>query len=333
MASWNIAIVGASTLVGEAMVELLQERGFPVEQLFLLDSDEGEGEFVRFNGKNLTIESISDFDWSSANLAFFVGGNELSSQYADQAASSGCLVIDSSSHFADNPNIPLVVPYINNDVLSDYRNHNIIAIASGIVTQLLRAVFAVAQPHEVTQLSVSNLIPASFYGKAGVDELAGQSARLLNGLAVENDLFTKQLAFNLLPAFEQPAYFISEQDIVDQCRRVLGDYQLPVSVDSVNVPVFYSLAQTVRIMTTYPIMIDDLEQRIPDNYSIMLAEKDDYPTPVTELDSSLTLKIGDVRYSYGVPEQLQLWTVSDNIRYLGALMAIEAAELLINEYL
>lgn len=334
MASWNIAVVGATGLVGSAIVDLLQERSFPVAEVHLLASENSVGEQVRFNGTNLKMASIADFDWSLVSMAFFAAGEKVTEQYAQDAADSGCVVIDTSGYFSAQPHIPLITPQVNNTVLADYRNGNIVAIANSIVSQLLRAVTAITEGQEITHIHVSSFIPASFYGKAGIDELAGQSARLLNGLAVENNLFAKQLAFNLLPiADAQHEDGTLEQCVIEQCRRILANELLPISTDFINAPVFYGLAQSVNMTVQYPMAIDHIQEKLSYNNDIILSDSDDLPTPVTELNSPLNLKIGNVRYSYGIPEQLQLWSVSDNIRYLGALMAVETAELLVNEYL
>ncbi|WP_294609863.1 aspartate-semialdehyde dehydrogenase [uncultured Gilliamella sp.] len=334
MSAWNIAIVGATGQIGSALVELLQQRSIKIEHLYLVGSDNSAGEIVRFAGKNLTVIDSSQMEWSDCHFAFFVAGTKTSEKYAQIAAQSGCIVIDASGYFALQDHIPLLVPRVNNPVLTEYRNENIIAVASATVCQLLRAAASLTNIELLTNLHMTSFIPASLYGKQGVDELAGQSARLLNGMPVDNVLFDQQLAFNLLPVSHQiNDSVLGEQSQVNQIRKVISNYQLPVSIESVVVPVFYGLAQAVNVSSSLPIELDTA--RVSE-YGVELHEGD-LPTPVTQVsndsEQSLVIKIANLRHSYGNYEQIQFWSVADNVRYLGALMLIETLEILINEYL
>ncbi|MCO6523467.1 MAG: aspartate-semialdehyde dehydrogenase [Candidatus Schmidhempelia sp.] len=327
MAAWNIAVVGATGAVGSNIIELLEERQFPVSELFAFATEDHFGEAIRFNGKSIKIQTLADFDWSRVNIAFFTAGADVAELYAYQAADMGCIVIDTSDYFTRSPDVPLIVPNVNDKDLIDYRNGNIIAIANGIVSQLLRTVTAITDRENVIQLHVNSYLPASFYGKKSIDSLAGQSARLLNGLAIEE----KQLAFNLQPVVDKVT-LLSEEALLQQCRRVIGNHQLPISFDFIDVPVFYGLSQSINLTLHYPIDLEQLPRDLAQLPDIELSAID-VPTPVQRQDTSLKLKIGNLRYAYGVPELLQLWAVSDNVRYLGGLMAIETAERLIEDYL
>lgn len=175
---WNIALLGATGAVGTALLELLQERAFPVGTLYPLASERSVGESVRVNGKSWQVEDAADFDWSQAQLAFFVAGSEASARYAEEAGNAGCLVIDSSDLFALEPDVPLVVPGVNTHVLADYRNRNIVAVADNLVSQLLLAIKPLVDHQAgLSRLHVTNLLSVSALGKAAVDDLAGQSAR------------------------------------------------------------------------------------------------------------------------------------------------------------
>ncbi|MWP46580.1 aspartate-semialdehyde dehydrogenase [Gilliamella sp. Pas-s27] len=339
MSAWNIAIVGATGQVGSALVELLQQRGLQdnnlkIENLYLVGSDNSAGEIVRFSGKNLTVIDSAQMDWSECHFAFFVAGAKTSEKYAQVAAEAGCVVIDASGYFAEQDHIPLVVPKVNNSVLTEYRNENIIAVASATVCQLLRCVASLTDMALLTNLHVTSFIPASLYGKSGVDELAGQSARLLNGMPVDNQLFDKQLAFNLLPiSHEQDDAILGEKSQVNQIRKVLSNYELPVSIESVIVPVFYGVSQAINVSSSLPI---ELDMARFGEFGVEV-QGDNLPTPVTEVstesESQLTIKLANLRHSYGHYEQIQFWSVADNIRYLGALMLIETLEILINDYI
>ncbi|QHA88656.1 aspartate-semialdehyde dehydrogenase [Serratia rhizosphaerae] len=331
---WNIALLGATGAVGEALLELLQERQFPVGELYPLASERSAGETVRFNGKTLQVENADEFDWSQAQLAFFVAGAEASARYAVDAGNMGCLVIDSSGLFALEPDVPLVVPGVNPQVLADYRNRNIVAVADGMVSQLLTAIKPLTEQAGLSRLHVTTLMSVSARGKAAVDDLAGQSARLLNGMPVEEGLFAKQLAFNLLPLLADEQGSVREERlIVDQVRKVLQDEGLPMSVTCVQSPVFYGHAQAVQVEGLRPIDADEARAELQDAEDIQLSDEDDYPTQVTDASGNDALSIGCLRNDYGIPQVLQFWSVADNVRFGGALMAIETAERLLQEQL
>ncbi|WP_025120700.1 MULTISPECIES: aspartate-semialdehyde dehydrogenase [unclassified Serratia (in: enterobacteria)] len=329
---WNIALLGATGAVGEALLELLQERQFPVGELFPLASERSAGATVRFNGKSLLVENVEEFDWSQAQLAFFVAGSEASARYADDAGNMGCLVIDTSGYFALEPDVPLVVPGVNPQVLADYRNRNIVAVADSMVSQLLTAIKPLTEQAGLSRLHVTTLMSVSARGKVAVDDLAGQSARLLNGIPAEPGVFAKQLAFNLLPLMTDEQGSVREERlIVDQVRKVLQDEGLPISVSCVQSPVFYGHAQVVHLEALRPIAAEEARSELEQAEDIQLSEEDDYPTQVTEASGSDMLSIGCLRNDYGIPEMLQFWSVADNVRFGGALMAIETAERLLQE--
>lgn len=331
---WNIALLGATGAVGEALLELLNERQFPVGELYPLASERSAGATVRFNGKSILVENVAEFDWSQAQLAFFVAGREASAQYAEEAGNAGCLVIDSSGLFAMEPDIPLVVPSVNPQVLADYRNRNIVAVADSLTSQLLTAIKPLTEQAGLSRLHVTNLISASAHGKAAVDDLAGQSAKLLNGIPAEPGIFPKQLAFNVLPLLADEEGSVSEERrLVDQVRKVLQDEGLPITVSCIQSPVFYGHAQVVHLEALRPIAAEEARGELENCDDIQLFEEDDYPTQVSDASGSDALSIGCVRNDYGIPEVLQFWSVADNIRFGGALMAIQTAERLLQEQL
>lgn len=331
---WNIALLGATGAVGNAVLELLAERQFPVGELYLLASENSAGESVRFDGRSLRVQDAAEFDWSQAQLAFFTAGREASARYAEEAASQGCLVIDSSDLFALEPDVPLVVPDVNPQVLADYRNRNIITVADALVSQLLSAIKPLVDTAGLGRLQVTNLVSVSSHGKAAVDGLAGESARLLNGVPADEHYFGRQLAFNLLPQQADGAGSVaSERRLVDQVRKVLQDEGLPIAVSSVQAPVFYGNAQIVYIENLRPLSAEEARDELARADDISLSDDGDYPTPVSDASGSEALSIGSVRNDYGIPELLQFWSVADNIRFGGALMAVKTAEKLVQEYL
>ncbi|VAY02319.1 USG-1 protein [Arsenophonus endosymbiont of Aleurodicus dispersus] len=329
---WNIALLGATGSVGEAVLCLLQERQFPFGELFLLDSENSAGESIRFNGKQYIVIDAQLFDWTQVQLAFFVADKEAAASYAEKAAQDGCIVIDSSALFALEQDIPLVVPSINPHVLANYRNRNIIAIADSYVSQLLVAVKPLMNVADINRLILTNLFSVSMHGKSAVDELSIQSARLLNGLPVDNKCFIKQLAFNLLPLLSDDEGSVpQERSLVDQVHKILQNDRLSIVVSFLQAPVFYGNAQVVHVETLRPITVEEAWQEIAQFDDIHQFYQDDFPTQVTDASSNDRLSIGCMHHNYGAPEILQFWSVADNTRFGGARMLIETAERLVQE--
>lgn len=329
---WNIAVVGATGAVGEAILELLQEREFPIGELTAVASEDSIGKSVRVNNKSVAVQGIHNIEWADIQLAFFAASTEISAQYAQQAADAGCIVIDCSGIFAMDWDVPLVVPGVNSAMLAEYRTRNIVSIADSMVSQLLRAINPLTESAGLTRLSVTNLMSVSRFGKQAVDELAGQSARLLNGIPPELGRFNKQLAFNILPLMVDDEGSIQEERrMVDQIRKILQDEGLPISVTTLQAPVFYGNAQSVQLETSRPMGSDEARETLQENEDLNISDENDFPTQVTDASGNVSLNLGCFRNDYGMPEALQFWSVADNVRFGGALMAVEVAEQLMQE--
>lgn len=331
---WNIAILGATGAVGEALLETLAERQFPVGEIYALARHESAGEHLRFGGKSVIVQDAADFDWTQAQLAFFVAGAEASAAWIDDATNAGCLVIDSSGLFALEPDVPLVVPEVNPYVLADYRNRNVIAVADSLTSQLLAALKPLID-QGLSRIAVTSMLSASAQGKKAVDALAGQSAKLLNGIPIdEDDFFGRQLAFNMLPLLpDREGSVRQERRIVDEVRKILQDDGVMISASVVQSPVFYGHAQMVSFEALRPLAAEEAREAFSRGEDIVLSEETDYPTQVGDASGNPQLSIGCVHNDYGMPEQIQFWSVADNVRFGGALMAVKIAEKLVQEYL
>lgn len=332
---WNIAILGATGAVGEALLETLAERQFPVGEIYALARHESAGEHLRFGGKSVIVQDAADFDWTQAQLAFFVAGAEASAAWIDDATNAGCLVIDSSGLFALEPDVPLVVPEVNPYVLADYRNRNVIAVADSLTSQLLAALKPLIDQVGLSRIAVTSMLSASAQGKKAVDALAGQSAKLLNGIPIdEDDFFGRQLAFNMLPLLpDREGSVRQERRIVDEVRKILQDDGVMISASVVQSPVFYGHAQMVSFEALRPLAAEEAREAFSRGEDIVLSEETDYPTQVGDASGNPQLSIGCVHNDYGMPEQIQFWSVADNVRFGGALMAVKIAEKLVQEYL
>lgn len=332
---WNIAVLGATGAVGEALLETLAERQFPVGEIYALARHESAGEHLRFGGKSVIVQDAADFDWTQAQLAFFVAGAEASAAWVEDATNAGCLVIDSSGLFALEPDVPLVVPEVNPYVLADYRNRNLIAVADSLTSQLLAALKPLIDQGGLSRIAVTSMLSASAQGKKAVDALAGQSAKLLNGIPIdEDDFFGRQLAFNMLPLLpDREGSVRQERRIVDEVRKILQDDGVMISASVVQSPVFYGYAQMVSFEALRPLAAEEAREALSRGEDIVLSEETDYPTQVGDASGNPQLSIGCVHNDYGMPEQIQFWSVADNIRFGGALMAVKTAEKLVQEYL
>ncbi|MCZ8638471.1 aspartate-semialdehyde dehydrogenase [Escherichia albertii] len=332
---WNIAILGATGAVGEALLETLAERQFPVGEIYALARNESAGEHLRFGGKTIIVQDVVDFDWTQAQLAFFVASKEATASWVEEATNAGCLIIDSSGLFALEPDVPLVVPEVNPFVLTDYRNRNVIAVPDSLTSQLLAALKPLIDQGGLSRISVTSLISASAQGKKAVDALAGQSAKLLNGIPIdEDDFFGRQLAFNMLPLLpDREGSVREERRIVDEVRKILQDEGLMISASVVQSPVFYGHAQMVNFEALRPLAAEEARDAFAQGGDIVLSEENEFPTQVGDASGTPHLSVGCVRNDYGMPEQIQFWSVADNVRFGGALMAVKIAEKLVQEYL
>uniref|UniRef100_UPI001116CD65 aspartate-semialdehyde dehydrogenase n=1 Tax=Salmonella enterica TaxID=28901 RepID=UPI001116CD65 len=291
--------------------------------------------YLRFGGKSVIVQDAADFDWTQAQLAFFVAGAEASAAWIDDATNAGCLVIDSSGLFALEPDVPLVVPEVNPYVLADYRNRNVIAVADSLTSQLLAALKPLIDQGGLSRIAVTSMLSASAQGKKAVDALAGQSAKLLNGIPIdEDDFFGRQLAFNMLPLLpDREGSVRQERRIVDEVRKILQDDGVMISASVVQSPVFYGHAQMVSFEALRPLAAEEAREAFSRGEDIVLSEETDYPTQVGDASGNPQLSIGCVHNDYGMPEQIQFWSVADNVRFGGALMAVKIAEKLVQEYL
>ncbi|WP_297202650.1 aspartate-semialdehyde dehydrogenase [uncultured Pluralibacter sp.] len=332
---WNIAVLGATGAVGEALLDILAERQFPVGEIFALARSESAGESLRFEGKTVKVQDAAEFDWTQAQLAFFAAGPAATAAYVEEATNSGCLIIDLSGLFALEPDVPLVVPDVNPFALADYRNRNLIAVPDSLTSQLLTALKPLVDAGGLSRIAVTSLMAVSAQGKKAVDALAGQSAKLLNGIPVdEEDFFGRQLAFNMLPLLvDREGTIVEERRIVDQVRKILQDDGLMISASCVRAPVFYGHAQMVSFEALRPLAAEEARDAFERGEDVVLSDASEFPTQVSDASGSSHLSVGCVRNDYGMPEQIQFWSVADNVRFGGALMAVKIAEKLVQEYM
>jgi aspartate-semialdehyde dehydrogenase len=336
---FKVAIVGATGAVGETLLEVLEERDFPVENLYLLASERSAGSTKKFKGKTIRVENLADFDFSKAQIGLFSAGGSISAEFAPKAAAAGCVVIDNTSHFRYDDDKPLVVPEVNADAIANYKDTNIIANPNCSTIQMLVALKPIHDAVGIERINVCTYQAVSGTGKNAMEELARQTANLLNGKKAEAEVYPKQIAFNVLPqidVFMENGYTKEEMKMVWETKKIMGDDNIVINPTAVRVPVFYGHSEACHIETKEKISADQVRLLLESAPGIVVIdERDDggYPTAVSDAAGSDAVYVGRIREDISHPHGINLWVVSDNVRKGAATNSIQIAEHLVRDYL
>lgn len=336
---YNVAVVGATGAVGETMISILEERDFPVNQLFPLASERSAGKRIQFKGKSVTVQNLADFDFSKVDIGLFSAGGSISKEYAPKAGEAGCIVIDNTSEFRLDDDIPLVIPEVNPHAIADYKNRNIIANPNCSTIQMLVALKPIYDAVGITRINVATYQAVSGTGKEAIEELAGQTAAILNLKEIKTEVYPKQIAFNALPhidVFMDNGYTREEMKMVWETQKIFEDREITVNPTAVRIPVFFGHSEAIHIETRDKIttlMARDLLENAPGVTLMDERKAGGYPTAVTEAAGKDPVWVGRVREDISHPKGLDLWVVSDNVRKGAALNSVQIAELLIEKYL
>jgi aspartate-semialdehyde dehydrogenase len=339
MKTYNVAIVGATGAVGEVLLELLESRNFPVNNLYLLASERSAGTTLSFKGKRITVQNLAEFDFSQAEIGLFSAGGSISAEYAPKAAAAGCVVIDNTSHFRRDEDVPLVVPEVNSHALERFADRNIIANPNCSTIQMLVALKPIYDAVGIARINVATYQAVSGTGKSAIEELAAQTARLLNGQPAQSKVYPKQIAFNALPhidTFQENGYTREEMKMVWETQKIFEDETISVNPTCVRIPVFHGHSEAVHIETKQPITAAEAQsllERAPGVEVIDTRTDGGYPTPVSEAAGSDPVYVGRIREDISHPMGLDLWVVSDNLRKGAALNSVQIAEVLVEKYL
>lgn len=337
--TFDIAVVGATGAVGETMLAILHERRFPVGRVHALASERSVGKRVEFGDDELVVGDLAEFDFSNAAIALFSAGASVSKEYAPKAAAAGCVVIDNTSQFRYDDDIPLVVPEVNAAALDGYRARNIIANPNCSTIQMLVALKPIYDAVGIERINVATYQAVSGAGKSAIEKLVHQTALLLNGRPLEPDGKTKQIAFNALPhidVFLDNRYTKEEMKMVWETRKILGDETVRVNPTAVRIPVFYGHSEALHVETAEKISADavcELLRKAPGITLIDGVDTGEYPTAVTDASGTDAVYVGRVREDISHPRGIDLWVVSDNIRKGAALNSVQIAEILAKKYL
>jgi aspartate-semialdehyde dehydrogenase len=333
----DVAVVGATTLAGEQLVEALGERDFPVRQLHLLDAAEAAGTRIEFRGSQLAVRDLAGFDFAEVPLAIFVAGADVADEYVPRATDAGCAVVDTSSRFRAEPDVPLVIAAVNPQALDEFRERRIAATPAPEVVQLLCALEPLRAAAGIERLHVTTLLPVSRRGRAGVEELAGQTAALLNAQPIATAVFPVQIAFNVLPDIEgcdASGYTESEQRLVRELRRVWAVDELPVQASVATIAGFHGCLQDVYIVPGRSLTPDRAAQLLAARAGVRLLDAGDGEVPsAIEAVGQSAVFVGRVRESTAEPGALALWVAADNLRLGVAENAVRVAELVVKGYL
>lgn len=335
--SYKVAVVGATGNVGREILEILSQRKFPVREVVALASRNSQGKQVSFGDKEiLEVQVLDDYDFTGTDIALFSPGSNVSSQHAPRAAAAGCVVIDNTSFFRMEKDIPLVVPEVNAHALKDFRVRNIIANPNCSTIQMVVALKPLHEANPIKRIVVSTYQSVSGAGKEGMDELYEQTKALYVHDSKEPKKFTKRIAFNVIPhidSFMENGMTKEEWKMVEETKKIL-DPSIKVSATCVRVPVFVGHSESVNIEFTNPITPEDVFDLLEDAPGVTVVDRREnggYATPIDYVGED-DVYVSRVRTDPTVANGINMWVVSDNLRKGAALNAVQIAETLINEY-
>ncbi|MCG2634071.1 MAG: aspartate-semialdehyde dehydrogenase [Gammaproteobacteria bacterium] len=337
--TFDVAVVGATGAVGETMISILEERNFPVGTLYPLASSRSVGKRVQFRGHYLGVQDLAEFDFSRVQIGLFSAGGSISAEYAPKAAAAGCVVVDNTSHFRREADIPLIVPEVNPDALAGYGQRNIVANPNCSTIQMLVALKPIYDAVGISRINVATYQAVSGTGKEAIEALAAQTAGLLNGQAISPSVYPQQIAFNVLPeidTYQENGYTREEMKMVWETQKIFCDPDIGVNPTCVRVPVFFGHSEALHIETRAPITADAARELLAAAPGVTLIDErapGGQPTAVTHAAGQDAVFVGRVRSDLSHPKGLNLWIVADNVRKGAALNSVQIAELLVKNYL
>ena len=336
---FDVAVVGATGAAGESIFKILEQRNFPINNLYPLASSKSAGKEISCNQKNWIVEDLDKFDFSKVQIALFSAGGEVSKKYIPIAAEAGCVVIDNTSHFRLDKDVPLVVPEVNPESIADYKKTNIIANPNCSTIQMLVALKPIYDAVGIEHIDVVTYQAVSGAGKKAINELTEQTKKILEGKEVEPKIFPKQIAFNVLPQigdFQNNGYTLEEMKMVWETKKIFDDKEILVNPTTVRVPVIYGHAEAVHIKTKKKITADKARELLKKAKGVSVIDEQKnggYATPATDAAAKDDTYVSRIREDITRENGLNMWIVSDNIRKGAALNSIQIAEILIKDFL
>jgi aspartate-semialdehyde dehydrogenase len=338
---YHVAVAGATGAVGNEMLQILEEQEFPVASLKLLASSRSAGKTLDFRGESLHVEELRDDSFEGVDIALFSAGASPSRQFAPAAAESGCVVIDNSSGWRMDPEVPLVVPEVNPHAVADYRNKGIIANPNCSTIQMVVVLKPIYDAAGIERVVVSTYQAVSGTGKNAMDELTEQTRNLLTFQEVTPEVYPHRIAFNCFPHIGsflenlENGYTEEEMKMVHETHKIMEDPNIRVSATTVRIPVFYGHSEAVNIQTERKLSAKEARVLLFQAPGVRVMDNPDeriYPMPSEAAGINDTL-VGRIREDISIENGLDLWIVADNIRKGAALNTVQIAELLIKEHL
>jgi aspartate-semialdehyde dehydrogenase len=335
---YNVAVVGATGAVGNEMVSTLEQRKFPVDHLKLLASPRGAGTKMEFNGKSYKVEVLDENSFKDIDIGLFSAGGSVSQKFAPIAGNAGCVVVDNTSAFRMDPQVPLVVPEVNAHAIAGYPKKNIIANPNCSTIQMVVALKPIHNVARIKRVVVSTYQSVSGTGKRAIKELESQTLAIYNQQEIKKEVYPHQIAFNCLPhidVFLENGYTKEEMKMVNETKKIMEDDSIRVTATTVRVPVFYGHSEAVNIETEKKLSADEVREILSEAPGVVVVDnpkKSEYPLAIYAAGRDETF-VGRIREDESIPNGINMWVVSDNIRKGAALNAVQIAEILIQKYL
>lgn len=336
---YNVAVVGATGAVGEVMLSILAQRNFPVGEVYALASERSAGKKVNFGNQELVVQDLSEFDFSNTQIGLFSAGASISDVHAPRAAAQGCIVIDNTSRFRYEDDIPLVVPEVNPEDIANYTVRGIIANPNCSTIQMLVALKPLHDAVGIDRINVATYQAVSGTGKEAIDELDAQTRAIIADEPLKCDVYPKQIAFNALPhidIFLENGYTKEEMKMVWETRKIMGDESIRVNPTTVRIPVKYGHSEAIHMELKKPLSATQAREILAQAPGIEVLDRHEdggYPTAVSDAEGADPVYVGRIREDISHPKGLNMWVVSDNLRKGAALNSVQIAEFLIENHI
>ena len=334
---YRVCVVGATGVVGQEMMKMLEERNFPVKDLKLLASERTAGTELEFKGEGLKVQVLREDSFKGIEIGLFSAGGPISQQFAPIASKEGCVVIDNTSAFRMDPEVPLVVPEVNAHAIADYTHKGIIANPNCSTIQMVVVLKPIHDVAKIKRVVVSTYQSVSGTGKEAIRELEKQTLAIFNQKKIQCEVYPHQIAFNCLPhidVFSENGYTKEEIKMINETKKIMEDESIAVTATTVRVPVFYCHSESVNIETAKKITPKEVRQILAQAPGVMVVDnpkKNEYPLAVYAAGKDETF-VGRIREDPSIENGIDMWIVSDNIRKGAALNAVQIAEILVQQY-
>jgi aspartate-semialdehyde dehydrogenase len=336
---YKVAVVGATGNVGREMLDIVAERGFPVDEMVAVASRRSQGTEVSFGDRTLKVKALEGYDFSDVDICLMSAGGSVSKEWSPRIAQQGAVVIDNSSAWRYDSDVPLIVPEVNADAVAGFRKRGIIANPNCSTIQMVVALKPLYDKAGIERINVATYQSVSGTGKEAIEELEEQTRAIFTQKDVVTEVYPKQIAFNVLPhidVFQDNGYTKEEMKMVWETQKIMEDDSIRVNPTTARVPVFYGHSEAVHIETKQKLSAAEaraLLEKAPGVTVIDERKPGGYPTPALEAAGKDPVYVGRIREDISHPRGLDMWVVSDNIRKGAALNSIQIAEILIEKYL